>query len=328
LKEEDEVRIKVERAGVCGSDLSIFEGELPGAQLPVILGHEVSGVVMEAGHNHEELLGQRVALIPTLSCGSCPFCENGENHLCSNLRFYGLHLDGAFAEEMVVKAHRVRALPPSMSYDEGALIEPTAVALHALNRAQIGGDEALAILGAGSIGLLLLQLAKANGLSFAMATDLEESKLLVARQLGADSVLNGDKEGLVEQGLKHLPQGFDIVCDLVGLQSTLDQAIGLARRGGKIICLATPHLDHRLQLDYTPFFRKELMLIVSRIYKDSEFDEASSLIASGKIVSKSIINARYPLEQAAQALKVFKKKAGVIKAYIEPNPGSSPNKKS
>lgn len=316
---EHEVRIKVERVGVCGSDVHIYESGLPWANMPLVMGHEFSGTVMENGANATIDLGQRVTVMPILSCGKCTLCRQGEALHCPYLIIYGVHVDGAYAEEVVVTDHRVRALPHNMSFDQGAFVEPMAVAVHTINRSQLKPNETAVILGAGSIGMLALQELVARGSEFVMVTGRVDSKLALAKRFGASLALNATKEDVVKQGLSSIPDGFDVILDFVCSQETLEQAVTLGRPGARIVLIATPDVQHKLSINYTEAYRKELTFAPARLYTDDEFNQALALMGSGRIQIEPLITSRFSLKQSPEAMKFAQtRRAEAIKVLIEP----------
>ncbi len=309
-----EVRVKVERAGICGSDAHRFKGEHYLARWPGFPGHECSGTVSEVGPGVEVPIGQRVAIMPMFSCGTCAACRRGEPNHCADLQVLGAHRPGCYAEEIVVAAANLRPLPDGMSMDEGALVEPTGIAVHCANRGQLQPGDRVAILGAGSIGLLIQQVAKARGAGYILATGRVDEKMALARQMGADEIVNATHEAVVSP---ERADSFDLVFDAVGGQETMDQAISLVRPGGRILALAVPH-GGALPLNYGEFYRKELSLRAARLY-DADFDEAITLIASGRVKPMPIITHRFALAQAPQALaEVVNNRRQAIKILLEP----------
>lgn len=314
-----EVRIKVARAGICGSDVNIFQGGLSWAQMPLILGHEISGVIAEVGPEASFRVGQSVAVMPVVSCGVCSLCLQQQAWRCKGLKLYGVHMPGAYADEIVVTDHRVHILPDNMSMDEGAIVEPLAVVMHVLNRANMQPEDSVAILGSGSIGLLTIQELVARKSQFIMATGRVDKKLNLAKNLGANLVINDTREDVVQKGLEVVPDAFDVILDFVCSQKTIAQAIALGKPGTRIIMIAAPHSDHKLSIDYTTVYRKEMTLLAARLYSDEEFKQALSVLAKGKINVAPVITARYKLNEASQAMDfVINNRKEAIKVFIEP----------
>ena len=312
---EGQVRIRIASSGICGSDMAALRGANPFMRFPVIPGHELSGTVAEVSPGSQFSVGQRIFARPLASCGVCRACREREYNHCVNLTILGVHVDGAYAEEVVVPEQLVRPLPDEMSFDEGAMVEPTAVAVHSTNRSMLKPGDAAAVLGAGVIGNLIVQVAKAKGAGVVLATDVIDERLALARQLGADLTANVLKEDPVKVGLDAV-EGFDVIFDVAGPQHTLSQAVALARPGARIVMLVPPESPTLEVKDYTPIFRKELTLRWTRVY-DTDFDDAAPLIQSGKVKVKPLITHTFPLEQYEQAIETVRSRQGnVIKAIL------------
>lgn len=314
-----EVKIKVARAGICGSDVNVYRSAPSWARYPLIRGHEFSGVVTETGDGADFQAGQRVTVMPVVSCGECDLCRGQQMWRCTKLGLYGAAMPGGFAEEVVVADHRVHVLPDRMSLDEGAFVEPLAVAMHVLNRAGLQPEDKVAVLGAGSIGMLTIQEMAARKSQFIMASGRVDKKLSLAGDFGANLVINDTKEDIVKKGLEALPDGLDIILDFVCSQKTVSQAIGLGKPGARIILIAAPHSEHELKIDYTPIYRKEMTLAASRLYSDEEFKQALSALAEERIKVAPLITARYKLNEAPQAMDfAINNRKEAIKVFIEP----------
>lgn len=314
-----EVRIKVARAGICGSDVNLFRGGLPWAQMPLILGHEFSGTVAEVGVGTSFRVGQPVAVMPVVSCRECDLCRRQQMWRCTRLKLYGVHIPGAYAEEVVVADHRVHVLPDNMSLDEGAFVEPLAVAMHVLNRAGLRPEDRVAVLGAGSIGMLTIQELVARKSQFIMATGRVDGKLSLVKNLGANLVINDTREDVIKKGLDAVTDGFDVILDFVCIQKTIEQSISLGKPGARIILIAAPHSGHELKIDYTPVYRKEMTLAAARLYSDEEFKQALSALSGGRIKVAPIITARYKLSETPQAMDfTINNRKEAIKVLIEP----------
>ncbi|RYD30907.1 MAG: galactitol-1-phosphate 5-dehydrogenase, partial [Verrucomicrobiaceae bacterium] len=237
----DEVLIKVAACGICGSDVHGMDGSSGRRIPPVIMGHEASGTIVETGDQVENWTkGARVTFDSTLYCGQCAWCADGQVNLCDNRRVLGVSCgdyrqNGAFAEYVAVPARVLYAIPDNMSFEQAAFAEPAAVALHAVNRAQAGPGQSALVVGAGIIGLLIIQALKAAGCSKVYATDLSEARLDLARDLGADEVFPAKAGGLKEAMLERTGgQGVDIAMEVVGISPTLTAAIECVRKGGNV----------------------------------------------------------------------------------------------
>jgi threonine dehydrogenase-like Zn-dependent dehydrogenase len=228
-------------------------------------------------------------------------------------------MPGGFAEEVVVADHRVHLLPEGVNLDEGAFVEPLAVAMHVLNRAGLRPEDKVAVLGAGSIGMLTIQEIAARKNQFIIASGRVDKKLSLAADFGANLVINDTKEDVVKKGFAAIPNGLDVILDFVCSQKTVSQAISLGKPGARIILIAAPHSEHELKIDYTPVYRKEMTLAASRLYSDEEFKQALSALAEERIKVAPLITARYKLNEVPQAMDyVINNRKEAIKVFIEP----------
>lgn len=303
-----QLRIRIASSGICGSDMAALRGANPFMRFPVVPGHELSGTVAETAAGSQFKVGERVFARPLNSCGVCRACREKEYNHCLNLTILGVHVDGAYAEEVVVPEGTVRRLPDALSFDEGAMVEPAAVAVHSTNRSLLKPGDAVAVLGAGVIGNLIVQVTKAKGAGFVMATDVIDERLALARQLGADLTANVLKDDPLKVGLAAV-EGFDVIFDVAGPQHTLSQAVAMARPGARIVMLVPPETPTLEVKDYTPIFRKELTLRWTRVY-DADFDDAAPLIQSGKLNVKPLITHAFPLARYEEAIETVRSRSG------------------
>jgi L-iditol 2-dehydrogenase len=300
-----EVLLQVARVGVCGSDLAILRGKHPYARPPLVLGHEVSGVVCQLGPDGEgPPPGTRVTVIPHLVCGQCRACRAERYNLCNRLRCLGAQADGAHAEYLVMPAEMVLPLPEGMSLADGALVEPAAVAYHGIRRAEIRPEDRVLVIGAGPIGAFAAQAARALGARAVYVADLLESRLALARQLGADGTIDTSRESLAE-GLTRLgldPAEIDVFADCVGgAGAVLDQCLALANRGSRLVMLGVLGTDYHLP-HLPDFVEHELTLLGTTMYTPRDYREVLALLAAGQIRTEGIITHRYPLERAPEVL--------------------------
>lgn len=298
-----QVRIAVKACGICGSDVHAFRGEHPFISAPIVPGHEFSGTIDALGQGVEGFeIGQKVTVEPSLVCGECEMCLSGLYNICENLKVLGCQATGAMAEMITVPAEKVIPLPHDLSYEEGTLIEPTAVAVHALRRADLDRVQRLLVIGAGPIGLQTLQVAHAWGIPTIVVTDVVDRKLAIAREMGATHTVN-----VVDESLSDFMTGefgksnpMDLVMECVGLEQTLLQAIETVKKGGQIVIVGVPPADPHIRLSWVQ--DRELDLRGTLMYRRPDFEEARDLIASGKIQTEPLITARYPMESIAEAM--------------------------
>ncbi len=316
---EDEVLIQVKQCGICGSDIHSYKGKHPFVHPPIVLGHEFSGIVSGIGKKVKNFHKQdRVTVEPNIVCGKCYNCRHGRYNICKYLKVIGcVGYNGACAEYISVPQDKVIKLPEEISFEEGALIEPTAVAVHAVRKSEEEIGDKVLILGAGPIGLLIMQIAKASGAGEVIITDLLDYRLKKAKELGADKLINPASQDLVEFIQKTYGEdGIDLIYDCVGVEETLSQAIQIARKGTKIMIVGVPEENPRVNLAYIG--DRELELIGSLMYIRDDFEEAINLIQKKKIKVKPLITHSFKLKDIKKAFElILEKKENVMKVLIE-----------
>lgn len=320
-----DVLVKVAYVGICGSDMALFANGYIGTSIvkePMVLGHEASGVVVGIGSavNHLKV-GDRVALEPGIPCGSCQFCVEGRYNLCPRVFFWASlpNTEGALQDFVRHPAAFCHQIPDSMTLVEAALVEPLAVAFHAVRQAQVRvGDRAL-VLGAGAVGLLTMLTLKAAGVAEVTLVDLMENRRANAVRLGARAL---DPETLdeVQQTFSSNPESAPhIVFETAGSQETMDRAIALARRGGTVVFVGYTK-DGRADLNVNLLIDKELTLKSVFRYRNC-YPAAIAAAANGLIPLKEVASNIYPFEQVQQAMALaIGSKNVVTKAVIAVNP--------
>lgn len=314
----NQVMMRTRRIGVCGSDIHVFHGKHPYTDYPIVQGHEVSGEVAAVGKNVKGFIpGDKITFAPQVVCGQCFPCRNGMYHICENLKVMGFQTNGTAQEYFPLPAEIVYKLPEPINLDHGAMIEPIAVAVHAISRGgEVKGKKVL-VLGAGTIGNLVSQVAKAFGAESVMVTDLEDYKLGIAQQCGIDYSINTAKEDL-EQAIKinFGPDRADLILECVGAQETIHQAVDYARKGTTIVVVGVfgekPLVDLGLVQD------RELSLVGTLMYQDSDYRKAIDLVQRGKMKLEKVITHRFKFEDYLEAYKAIEKSNGeYMKVMIE-----------
>ncbi|NUO83497.1 zinc-dependent alcohol dehydrogenase family protein [candidate division KSB1 bacterium] len=306
----DEVLVQIAACGVCGTDVHIFAGEAH-ARPPVILGHEFAGTIVEAGNQVRELrAGDHVAVDPNIACGGCYYCHRGQVNFCENLRALGVDIDGGFAEFVIAPAKQCYKLPENFPLEFGAFAEPLSCCLRGLERAVIQPGQSVAIVGAGNIGLLMLQLARIAGAGAIFVLDPLASKRAIATQLGAELVLDANHPAAVQEIAEQAHGGCDVVIECVGKAEAAELALALTKRGSRVVLfgLAAPEAYARLNLQTA--FLKELT-ILSSILNPFTFHRAVDLLAQGKIILAPFSLNRFPLEKIGEALESTRKSLAV-----------------
>ena len=308
--EDKQVLIRVKRIGICGSDIHVYHGLHPYTTYPVVQGHEVSGVIAEVGEEIEDLgQGDKVVFMPQVTCGECYPCRHGMYHICDNLKVMGFQTGGAAQEYFPVSAAMVLKLPESVSFDQAAMIEPVSVAVHALSRAGDVHGKKVVVLGAGTIGNLVAQVARSSGAQAVMITDISEYKLEKARKCGLECTVNPQQEDLGHAILQHFgPDKADLILECVGVQDTITQAVGNARKGSTIVVVGVfgkkPVVDLGLVQD------RELNLVGTLMYQKRDYERAIDLVSKGRLCLEEMITHRFPFKDYLQAYRAIEESRG------------------
>ncbi|MCC7208090.1 MAG: zinc-binding dehydrogenase [Anaerolineae bacterium] len=315
---DDEVILATKRIGVCGSDIHVYHGLHPYTGYPVVQGHEVGGVVHAVGKNVTDLKpGDKITFMPQVVCGKCYPCTHGMYHICESLKVMGFQTGGAGQEYFALPRENVLKLPDDMPLDYAAMIEPIAVTVHALARG--GGVEGkrVIVLGAGPIGNLTAQAAKALGASAVMITDISPYKLEKARRCGIDLAVNTAQENLGDAIAKHFgPEKADVILECVGVEATMTDAVNYARKGSTIVVVGVfgkkPTVDLGLVQD------RELTLTGTLMYQKVDYEKAIELVASGKMALGEMVTHRFPFERYLDAYHAIENSKGeYLKVMID-----------
>lgn len=318
----DEVLIKIEYVGVCGSDLHYYEHGRIGdflVETPFILGHEAAGTVVETGSGVKDLkVGDRVALEPGKTCGKCEFCKSGKYNLCKDVIFFATPpVDGVFQEYVAHEAGLCFKLPENVSTMEGALIEPLAVGLHAASQGGATLGQTAVVTGTGCIGLCSLLSLKAMGVSKIIVVDIMEKRLQKALELGADYVINGKDEDAVERIMELTDgKGFDLGIETAGSQITASQLIKAAKKGSTIVFVGYS-ASGEMTLPIGMALDKELNFKTVFRYRNI-YPMAIEAVSKGQIKVKDIVTNYFELDDIQNALDTcVKDKANVVKGVIK-----------
>lgn len=318
---DNEVLVKLEYVGICGSDLHYYETGAIGDYVvkpPFVLGHEPGGTVVEAGKNVTHLKpGDRVALEPGKTCGHCEFCKTGRYNLCPDVVFFATPpVDGVFQEYVAHDAKLCFKLPDTVSTMEGALIEPLAVGFHAAVQGGAGAGQTAVVTGAGCIGLVTMMALKAMGVSKVYVVDIMEKRLKKAMELGADGVINADSADAVEE-VRRLTggKGCDLAIETAGTQITTVQTIHMTKKGATIVLVGYSK-SGEMTLPMSLALDKELTFKTVFRYRHI-YPMAIDAVASGKVNLKGIVSDIFELDEAQKAMDYsVNNKADIIKAVI------------
>ncbi len=307
-----EVLVRVDAAGICGSDLHMYLDALIGdtkLKAPIVPGHEFAGAIISTGEEplseHSGLLrpGMRVAVDPAQPCGTCELCLRGHPNLCTNLHFCGLFPDGGcFCERIVVPAKTCFSLPDALDAESGALLEPLGVALHAVSLANVKPGDSAVIIGAGPIGLLILEAAKQAKMEPIFVVEQLPWRLHLAEKLGGipiDSARTDAREKLM---IQTLGRGVDVAFEAAWADQSIQLAAEMARYGGKLVLVGISR-DDRLAINHSTARRKGLTILLSRRMKHT-YPKAIELVESGRVNVKSIVTHRFPLVQTPEAFEL------------------------
>lgn len=318
---ENEVLVKLEYVGICGSDMHYYETGAIGDYVvkpPFVLGHEPGGVVVEVGSSVKHLqVGDRVALEPGKTCGHCEFCKTGRYNLCPDVVFFATPpVDGVFQEYVAHEADLCFKLPEQVSTLEGALIEPLAVGFHAANQGNAHAGQTAVVMGAGCIGLVSMMALKAEGVSKVYVVDIMQKRLDKALELGADGVINGKELDAVEE-VRRLTKGTgcDLVIETAGTEFTTCQCIHMTKKGATIVLVGysktgTMTLPMSLALD------KELTFKTVFRYRHI-YPMAIEAVASGKVNLRGIVTDIFDFDDIQTAMdKSISDKANIVKAVV------------
>lgn len=309
----DEVLIKVKAVGICGSDLHTYLdghiGDTP-IETPMILGHEFSGIVEEVngnaldGNEHPLQPGMRVAVDPAQPCFRCDLCERGHPNLCRRLHFCGIYPEaGCLAEYIYMPARCCFPLPDGLDAEEGALLEPLGVALHAINLTKLKLAESVVIQGAGAIGLLILQLAKLAGAAPVYVIDQFAWRLQLAKTLGADQIINFKENNPVEVIAQETQgKGVDVCIEAAWCDDSVNEGVMMTALGGRVLLVGISSED-QIQFSHSQARRKGLTIKFSRRMKHV-YPTCIQLVQSHRIDLKSLVSHRFSLEQTPEAFRI------------------------
>jgi len=319
----DEALIRVKACGICGSDVHGYDGSSGRRIPPLIMGHEAAGVIEGMGAKVEGFsLGDRVTFDSTVYCGECEYCLEGKVNLCDRRMVLGVSCGeyrrhGAFAEYVAVPSRILYKLPPSLPFEHAAMIEAVSVAVHAVGRVKFQPGDTSVVVGAGMIGLLLVQAARAAGCDRVIAVDLDKDRLKLAKELGATQSINPLESDTIETILGATAgQGARVSFEVVGSTPTVETAIQATRKGGAVVLVGNlaPQVEFPLQSVVT----REITLFGS-CASAGEYPKCIELMDKGAIKVSPLISAQATLEEGAEWFdRLYAKEAGLMKVILQP----------
>jgi len=307
----DEVLIQMKRVGVCGSDIQIYHGKHRYMTFPVVQGHEGAGVVTKVGSKVTSFKeGDKVTIQPQVYCGECAPCRSGHYNVCKNLKVYGVHTGGMFSEYFAVPASKVLHLPENMSFDEGSLVEPAAVATGAIRRCGDLNGTNVVVLGAGTIGNLVAQVAVASGAKKVVITDINQKRLDIANACGIHACINTKGRKLKEVILEQFGDDeADIIIDCAGVKAIFNEAVAAARCSSKLVIVA--NYKEPVEVELPLFQRREVDMLGIMMYLREDFQRAIDLMTSKAINTAPLISDHFGIRQLEE-----------VYPYIDNNPES------
>lgn len=302
IPQAGEVLVRVMASAVCGSDIHGMDGSTGRRIPPLIMGHEASGIIEQLGEGVNGFsVGDRVTFDSTIYCGECEHCKNGRVNLCGNRRVLGVSCgdykrDGTFAEYIAIPERILYRLPDNVSFVAAAMVEPLSVAYHAATRAKVSEGCTCAVVGAGTIGMLIVQVLKALGAGTVIALDIDQDKLAFASQNGADLVIDNREPDALEQirSISKDGDGVDIAVDATGISATMNLSLNATRKGGSTILVGNIQKLTEFPLQWV--VTRELSVYGS-CASSGEYPACLELISSGKVQVESLISKQVPLSE-------------------------------
>ncbi len=309
MPKEGEVQIKINTVSICGSDLGAYRFASDRFAPPLVLGHEFSGDITMVGENVKDLkVGQKVTVNPMVLCNDCFFCRRGEGNLCGNRKSMGTAIggtqtDGAMREYVTVPDWMVVPVGDNVSYEAAAMLEPCGVTLACAKKGMTEDEKSVVLIGAGPIGLLIVKFLKALGVEKVIVSDILDTRLKKAKEVGADEVINAKEEDVVAR-VKELTDsyGADRVIIAAGVGSTINQSFELVRNGGTIVLVALMH--EKVEIDPMEIVGRGLKFLGSYMFT-SEMKEAAQMLADNRLNVEDLITSTYPLEKGKEAFDVL-----------------------
>lgn len=299
-----QVLVEIAYVGVCGSDIHVYLGKHPYTPYPVVQGHEVSGKVVAIGELVKKVqVGDRVTIEPQVACGTCYPCTHGLYNICNNLKVMGFQTTGCASDFFAVSEHHIVKLPDTMDYRHGAMIEPLSVGVRAVQKAGDMKGRQVLVIGAGPIGNLVAQSAKALGAAKVMVSDVNALRLEKALACGVDAVVNVKEESLSEAVDREFgpERRADVIFECAGVQQAITSAVSVARKGSDIVVVAVYEGVPKVDLAYVN--ECEIRIIGTARYNFDDFETAIRLVGEGKIKLEELITDEFELPDYLQAYK-------------------------
>lgn len=314
-----EVLIRIRKIGVCGSDVHVWHGKHPYTSYPVVQGHEFSATIEELGEGVKGLkVGQNVTATPQIVCGECRPCKRGDYHICDTLKVEGFQAPGVAQDLFVTSADKIVPLPDDFTYEQGALVEPVSVAVHTVGRAGTVENKNVVVLGAGPIGNLVGQVAKAKG-GKVMITDISDFRLSVAKKCGIEHTCNvaaADFKTAVQETFGD--EGYQVAFECVGIEATMSETIETIGKGGTIVVVGV--FADKARVDLGLVQDRELKLVGTLMYKYEDYVEAVKLIHEGLVSTEPLYSKYFSFSEYNEAYNfIDSKRDKIMKVFIDVN---------
>jgi len=315
---DDEVLIKVKYTGICGTDWSIFTGKYSADKLPLIPGHEFSGTVAQVGRRARGLKeGDRVTADINMSCGTCFYCRKGQKLMCRDFHQLGIHVDGTYAQYVKAPFEQVHKLPDNLDFLAGAFIEPVSCVIHSSKAARVTHGSSVAVIGCG-LGVLHGALARYRGAAPVIVIGDNAKRLAVAKEMGADFVLNVHeiKDPVAEVKKLTEGRGADFVVEAVGTPKTYEQAFEMVRPGGTIAAFGICAGEDTIKVRPFDLVLGEKTVVGSCAGVGTDWTDAMALLAYGHIKPQSLFSMIVPLEELEAALRQLRTDPNLLKVFV------------
>ena len=314
-----EVLLHIRRIGICGSDVHVWHGRHPFTTYPVVQGHEFSATVAALGAGVRGIkVGARATALPQVTCAACPACRRGDYHICDDLKVQGFQAPGVAQDYFVTRAEQVVPLPDEFTFEQGAFVEPCAVAVHATSRAGALADRNVVVIGAGTIGALVSQAARARG-AHVMTADLSAHRLDIVRQCGIAHTWNPSAEPLEAAAQRAFgAAGFDAAFECAGAEQPLNELLRLMRKGGTIVQVGLYGSVPRANLSLVA--EHELTITGSLMYRKPDYEQAVAWIAAGRLAVTPLESRHFPFAQYEEAYRFIEREGErCLKVFVDVN---------
>jgi 2-desacetyl-2-hydroxyethyl bacteriochlorophyllide A dehydrogenase len=313
-----QILLRVKQIGVCGSDVHVNHGKHPFTSYPVVQGHEFSAVVEAVGDGVTGIEpGSKATARPQVVCGKCRPCRRGDYNICDTLKVEGFQAPGCAQDLFLTSAEKIVPLPDKLTFEQGALVEPTAVAVHSTGRAPELSGQNVAVLGAGPIGNLVAQAARCRGAKKVLITDISDFRLSIAEKCGITFTSNAGSEDLASAAKRAFgDEGFDIAFEAVGVEATMDSAVQNIQKGGTIVVLGV--FGEKPRIDMSIVGDREQTIVGTLMYKHEDYLKAVEIIASGEVITEPLVTKHFPFEKYADAYRFIDERGSdTLKVMID-----------